>query len=244
MFCLQTKSSAFTIIEISVVVGLVCLLLAILLPALASVRSLAHQAQCAANLRQWGQALFAYAGANDMWLPYRGQGKNPTQTISNPDDWFNNLPPYLSLPSYQQSVNAGHLPAIGDGTVWNCPAASAAPNAYGNLFTYAMNMALSPRSAPQPDNYMKVGPPGTMVFLADSPGPYCSTIPFLSTPAAPALFNPSPRHNGKVNIAFLDGHVEALDAAYIGCNVGDPKHQDVRWYWYVPGPFPAPWSGP
>jgi hypothetical protein len=42
-----------------------------------------------------------------------------------------------------------------------------------------------------------------------------------------------------VNIAFLDGHVAAFTAAYVGCNVGDPGRPDVRWT--VPG---STWAGP
>jgi len=54
--------------------------------------------------------------------------------------------------------------------------------------------------------------------MADGPAGYCSTVPFVATPAAPAAFNPVPRHNGKVNIAFLDGHVSAYDGKYVGAN--------------------------
>jgi prepilin-type processing-associated H-X9-DG protein len=114
-----------------------------------------------------------------------------------------------------------------------------------------MNMALSVRETAQPDRIDKVGPTATIVFMADGPAGYCSTVPFVSTAAAPALFNPAARHNKKLNIAFLDGHVMAYDGTYVGCGIlGDLTHKDacnrndVRWYWYVPGPAPAPWPGP
>jgi prepilin-type processing-associated H-X9-DG protein len=119
------------------------------------------------------------------------------------------------------------------------------------LFGYGMNMALSVRNATYPDKIDRVGSSSSMVFMADGPAGYCSTVPFVSTPAAPAPFNPAARHSGRVNIAFLDGHVLAYDGQAVGCNTaGNSIHPDacnqveLQWYWYVPGPYPAPWTGP
>ena len=36
-------------------------------------------------------------------------------------------------------------------------------------------------------------------------------------------------HGGKGNILFLDGHVAAFDADYLGVNKGDPQRPDVQW---------------
>jgi prepilin-type processing-associated H-X9-DG protein/prepilin-type N-terminal cleavage/methylation domain-containing protein len=242
--------AGFTIVELLVVIGIIAVLIAILLPVLSLARQSAGQAACAANLRQWATAMNLYAQSNHGWLPRRGQGKEPTQQLQWYDDWFNALPPLLDQPSYQTLVSTGRMPRAGSRSVWICPQLTGEPNVYGNLFGYGMNMALSPRIAPRPDNVDAVGSASTMVFMADGPAGYCSTVPFVSTPAAPASFNPVPRHRGRVNIAFLDAHVAALDGAYLGCNTdGDIGHADacnrpdVRWYWYVPGPE-APWGGP
>jgi prepilin-type processing-associated H-X9-DG protein len=88
-----------------------------------------------------------------------------------------------------------------------------------------MNMALSTWLAPRPDHIEKVGPKQTMVFMADSLGPYCSTIP--STQA----YSPIARHVGNtVNIAFLDGRVQSYSGDDVGCGIGDPERPDIRWY--------------
>lgn len=241
----------FTLIELLIVIGVLATLIALLLPALSLARRGARQAQCAGNLRQWAMAVNLYVAENDNWLPRRGQGKMPTQTLSWPDDWFNNLPRYIGQLPYQKLVASHQMPQVDTQSVWICPDLYGLPNQFGNLFGYGMNMALSVRNASQPDRIDRIGATSTLVFMADGPAGYCSTVPFVSTAMAPAPFNPVPRHNGNVNIAFLDGHVAAYDAAYIGCNTtGDPVHPDacnqpdVRWYWYVPGPPPVPWTGP
>jgi len=245
------RSTGFTLIELLVVIGLITILIGLLLPAVAMARRMAGQAQCASNLRQWAIAVNVYAEQNNNWLPRRGQGKMPTGTLTNYDDWFNELAPLVGSPTYETLVSSGTMPQADDHSIWICPELYGSPNAYGILFGYAMNMALSVREAQYPDRIDKIGSASTMAFMADGPVGYCSTVPFVSTAAVPAPFNPVPRHNGKVNISFLDGHVSSYDGTYIGCNVeGDPvnpdacNQPDVRWYWYVPGPPPAPWPGP
>ena len=245
----RQKWVAFTLVELLAVMTVIIVLIGILLPVVSLVRQSAGQARCSANLRQWALAVNMYAQENDEFLPRRGQGKEPTQQLGWYDDWFNELARYLGQAPYQTLVASKKMPRVGDSSPWICPQLTGVPNAYGNLFGYAMNMALSVRIAPLPDRITHVGPLATMVFLADGPAGYSSTVPFVSTPAAPAPFNPVPRHNGQVNIAFLDGHVAALSGTYLGCNtLGDPVHPDAcnqpdaRWYWYIPGP--AQWPGP
>jgi len=235
---------AFSLIEVLVVVGVIAILMGMLVPAVGQARSTARRAACASNLRQWAIGVNLYAQMNDGWLPRRGQGIMPVQTITWYDDWFNELPPLLGMKAYEDLASAGQIPQTTDHSLWICPELTGSPNNFGNLFGYAMNMALSVRNAPRPDRIDQVGFTSTMVFIADGPPGYCSTVPYVATPAAPALFNPVARHQGKLNIAFLDSHVDAFDAAYVGCNIGDPQRPDIRWYWYVPGPFPAPWPGP
>ncbi len=246
-----SSPTAFSLVELLVVIGAIVILMGLLLPMVSRARRAAAQAACAGNLHQWAVAVNMYADQNHLWLPRRGQGKMPTQTITWYDDWFNELPPYLGQPVYQNMASAGTLPLAGQHSIWICPELEGSAASGGYLFGYAMNMALSVREAPNPDRIEKVGPSSTMVFMADGPIGYCSTVPFVSTPSAPAPFNPVPRHNGRVNLSFLDGHVASFDGSHVGCNIaGDPVHPDacnqpdVRWYWYVPGPSPAPWPGP
>jgi len=62
------RRSAFTLIEILVVVAIIALLVAILLPSLENARESARRATCGSNQRQLATAATAYAAANRDWM--------------------------------------------------------------------------------------------------------------------------------------------------------------------------------
>jgi prepilin-type N-terminal cleavage/methylation domain-containing protein/prepilin-type processing-associated H-X9-DG protein len=66
----------FTLVELLVVVGIISVLIAILLPAMARAREQAKIVNCASNLRNLGQALLMYAGENKGRIPQHS-GANP-----------------------------------------------------------------------------------------------------------------------------------------------------------------------
>ena len=82
--------SAFTLIEMLVVIAIIAILVAILSPTISRAMENAKTTQCLSNIRQVGLALTNYAVDNRGYLPPVGSwgGQNvPT--------WFNTIAPYL-----------------------------------------------------------------------------------------------------------------------------------------------------
>ena len=212
---------AFTLIELLVVLAIIGILAALLLPALAQTKQKAQSTRCGANLRQWGLAYQMYASDDNDYLPRRGQGVQTLVQIDRPEDWFNALPPYFTLPSFQMMVTNRTMPAAHSQSVFICPTAE---NPGGTYFLpYGMNMNLCPWNLPVAVKLSEVVLPSFVVAMADAPGPYASTYPSLQAYSVVA------RHSKRVNLLFLGGQVISYAGSYVGCGIGDPKLGDVRW---------------
>jgi prepilin-type processing-associated H-X9-DG protein/prepilin-type N-terminal cleavage/methylation domain-containing protein len=212
---------AFTLVELLVVVAIIGVLAVLAFSAYGKVTTMRNQTESAARLRQWGVALGAYVADNNGDLPRRGQGVQQVTVLDRPEEWFNALPPYLGQPGYGDLVKSGRRPRENERSIFVRPGAKD-PGGIAFL-SYGMNMNLSPWNLPAPTRLVLIERPASTVFLAESPGAYASTYP--STRA----FGCIAPHGGKGNVLFLDGHVAAFDAEYLGVGQGDPQRDDVRW---------------
>jgi prepilin-type N-terminal cleavage/methylation domain-containing protein len=217
------RRCGFTLIELLAVIAIIALLAALLLSALAGAKEQARATQCVSNLRQWGLAYNMYATDNDDFLPRRGQGVQPLAQIDRPDDWFNALPVYLSLPAFGQMATNNATPAPQSQSVFICPTALNTNAAADYFLPYGMNMNLSPWNLPLATQFSQVVRPSCVVAMGDAPGPYSSTYPSVQPYSIVA------RHTAGVNLLFLTGQVKSFAGWYAGCGTGDPGRPDVRW---------------
>ncbi len=63
------ERTAFTLVELLVVIGIIALLIGILLPTLGRARERARQTQCLSNMKQVSTAFFMYCTDNRGWFP-------------------------------------------------------------------------------------------------------------------------------------------------------------------------------
>jgi prepilin-type processing-associated H-X9-DG protein/prepilin-type N-terminal cleavage/methylation domain-containing protein len=100
---MPARRRAFTLVELLVVIGIVAVLIAVLMPALARGREHANRIKCAANLRSMGQALTMYV---QQYRHYPGQtAQEITTKLADVAVWPARLRPFLG----------------GSREVFNCP---------------------------------------------------------------------------------------------------------------------------
>ena len=107
------RLSAFTLVEMLVVVAIIVILISMLLPSLAKGKVAAYRVKCAANLNIIGQATMSYTFSNrKVFPPHRDPALNTGK------DWHNLLEPFGN------SSSASQCPAIMSaqkdfGVTWN-----------------------------------------------------------------------------------------------------------------------------
>ena len=215
------SKAAFTLIELLVVIAIIAVLAAMLLPALARAKEKSRAAKCTGNLRQWGVAFRMYADDNGDYLPRRGQGVQVLAQVDRPEDWFNGLPLYFNLSSFQMMVTNKTTPAAHSESTFICPTAE---NPGGTYFLpYGMNMNLCPWNLTMSTMFSSVVQPSCVVAMGEAPGPYSSTYPSTRPYSIVA------RHSGRINLLFLAGQVQSFAGSYVGCGTNDPHVPDVHW---------------
>jgi prepilin-type N-terminal cleavage/methylation domain-containing protein/prepilin-type processing-associated H-X9-DG protein len=156
---MRTRKTAFTLVELLVVIGIIAILVAILLPTLSRARENANRIACMSNLRQVANAFFMYTGENTGWFPCvavfgngLGYGAGvapdgfPPDWIGWPEDWvvWRNKQPGDPL----QGSIAKYLGNPSSGKVMICPSDDPTWRKIANgvgyyPYSYAMNSYLS-----------------------------------------------------------------------------------------------------
>src|SRR5688500_14572174 len=131
------RSTAFTLVELLVVIGVIAVLIGILLPTLAGAQGRARDLKCQSNLRQIVQGFFSYAAENKGVMPY-GYIYDPSHPVTfeplgGTDTlicWPAQLAKYMVRKTGGTSDDA--LPAV-----FNCPEAD---QVMTHKLSYAMNL--------------------------------------------------------------------------------------------------------
>ncbi len=220
--CRPAISSAFSLMELLVVVALIGVLAALLGPALARGKSAAKRTVCANNLRQLALSSQMYWEDNDQRMfPYRFESD-----LLGARYWFGWLARgNEGERAFEPERGALHPYLKGRG-VATCPELNYGSRflklkAVGAAYGYGYNLHLSPPLAPVNFRTSQIKSHNAIALFADAA--QVNTFQAPASPENPLLeefyyvnaTEPTThfRHQTKATTVFLDGHVQSLSPA-------------------------------
>ena len=226
--------AAFTLIELLVVIAIIAILAGMLLPTLGRAKESGRGAVCKNNMRQLGLGMLMYAEENRELYAWAGEedgnmgpdwvwGGQPRADLDNRNNW--RKPPI----NFGFHAEAGAIfpyvmsrqvirPATGNNPdahtnaypVYSCP--SAGPIGKAIRVNYSLNGLVDGRpSKGTPPLGVKttdvVNPTIKFLFMQENP---LSMVNASVSPGGSVDDFPLTLHNGGLNNAFMDGHVDFM----------------------------------
>jgi prepilin-type N-terminal cleavage/methylation domain-containing protein len=222
MYCKQQKS-AFTLIEILVVIAIIAILAALLLPALSLAKAKGQRISCMNNLRQLGVACHVYMADNDGRLvenwPYAIDPKLETNCWAH-----GNMGNGLQATN-QALLRMGKLfPYANNADTYHCPADRSTTNSAPRVRSYSMNSWMGSRYMEAEgtqfnqrpyrtfvrDSELNAATPATLFVIADEHEVTIDDAFFLISMNDSRIFvnYPAFRHDRGYALTFADAHVE------------------------------------
>jgi prepilin-type N-terminal cleavage/methylation domain-containing protein/prepilin-type processing-associated H-X9-DG protein len=181
------RRRAFTLVELLVVIAILSILMAILMPVFARAKNRARGTACEANLKSIGTALNLYVQDYDGGFPTEwSPGHNTTWLPGGWEGWEIDVMPYVKTRE-----------------IFQCPMQAPVHMSYG-IAGWATSF--------QYRREFEFEKPAATVMVADQSYPNWHSVragPY-DDDGDPDIWNVALRHEGRVNICFVDGHVKCM----------------------------------
>jgi prepilin-type processing-associated H-X9-DG protein len=237
-----SQPSAFSLIELLVVIGIIALLIALLLPTLSRARETARRLVCLSNLRQMVVAASAYVAES--------KGRYPVAQYSMPNPGGGGFEyawdfTTVIVPGAPQTVVPGLLwgPHATNLKIQQCPSFEGSSNSNIDPYTgYNYNTSYIGHGQGEygPQDANGIVPPAKVTQITNTAGTAIFGDGQYSAGADKFMRAPWPspndqematgirsagtqgfRHLGKTNVAFCDGHAESLGQRFTSCEETD-----------------------
>ena len=226
MFRSRKRPSAFTLVELLVVIGIIALLISILLPALSKARKQANTVKCLANMKQFGNAILFYTNDWKGAMPYSGWGDFPGSgnLAGEPNpapagwkgwpDWLydassNVTPPHVTVFDSKDMKNGALYTYLGVDPLYRCPQ-DAGPwknNQSQFLSSYIMSGCTNDFTGGKVYKISAFSPGSAIMWEIGT-----TTGGGVSNDAANFPYEAiSARHNKGTSVLFIDGHCEVYN---------------------------------
>ena len=239
----RRSRSAFTIVELLVVIAVIAILIAVLVPALSGARAAGQKTVCLANIRSIAAGLTIYANDNDSELPHWSGWQTyeaDTTTAPAPDDSPGPGWTELIKEDLEESLEVHRDPAR--------PHDDTTEFAYFLSSRWVYHLTGQLYTSLRRD---EVRMPSMFILTADCNQPGLFPEPYgtqARTPdcdkddaTQPCLFFDGclDPHHGSSNICFLDGHAKAFTTFNASEMTYHPRKQRN---WSLEDPVPTPGS--
>ncbi|MBT5928018.1 MAG: DUF1559 domain-containing protein [Verrucomicrobia bacterium] len=224
------RIAAFTLIELLVVIAIIAILAGMLLPALSKAKEGARSTVCKSNMRQITLGMLMYVDDNDDYLPWSGgvdRNLKPDWVHGGQTDTFAETPSQWTSRSFGFHAESGSVfPYVTGGSqvpyserhtnvydVYRCPSTKAHGKAL--RVNFSMNskidkdqgLAQRRNTGPKGVKAGSVSVPSEKLLIINEDPATMRNASF--TPGGTASRGTFVTHNGRINMGFVDGHIES-----------------------------------